>query len=153
MIGLQAINNSPCANRQNHSLFLCSWRGRQRGTSREEEHVETETDFMGPLTWGVETSKDTILAPTDPSECPCAPNHKPPTTSRKYQHGSSHKEFCLIGEGPKIQSQQVSWADSPLALSLVSPATAIPMFWPFLCHLLPALEYLKWGQNGRDQLL
>lgn len=94
MIGLQAINNSPCANRQNHSLFLCSWRGRQRGTSREEESVETETEtnFIGPLTWGVETSKDTILAPTDASECPCAPqsqttNHFQKTPARKLTQG------------------------------------------------------------------
>lgn len=90
MIGLQAINNSPCANRQNHSLFLCSWRGRQRGTSREEESVETETEtnFMESLIWCVETSKDAILAPTDPSECPCAPQ---PQTTNHFQKTPAQK--------------------------------------------------------------
>lgn len=67
MIGPHAINSSPCANRQNHSLFLCRSRRARMERPAQGQIVREGKEEKGPTrsgvgSWGVRTSPATSIA-------------------------------------------------------------------------------------------
>lgn len=131
MIGPYAINSSPCANRQNHSLFLCKDGEASRGANCREGKEEQGPTLPGVSSWGVRTSPATSVAQSRAVGEPLLP-----------PSGSFHLRTGLTGFRQKCGAAGAWWTSRP-TFQVLPESLALQPHEGFCTFLFPKQQSVQ----------